>query len=126
MADERGETTAQTVLLLPVLLMCLWIGVHSALLFHSGAVATAVANAVARKASTDPTALHSSLNELAHDVADQLGGQLEHDVVIHREDRNVVVFVSIKGPQIVPMMPTSANRTVVVPIEQFLVEEWRR
>lgn len=113
---ERGETTAQTVLILPVLLLCLWIGVHSALLFHTSSVANAVVNVVARRASTDPTATASSLNTFAADTAHQLGGTLNGVVVVNRDDRFVSVSVLISGPRVVPMLPTSIRRSVVVPI----------
>lgn len=121
----RGETSAQTVLLLPGLLLCLWIGVHVALLLHAGNVAAAAADAVARRASVEVSST-ADLASAARAVVADLGGTLLPPVTIRRREATVAVEITVRGPSIVPFLPDRVTRKSVVPREMFLTEEQRR
>lgn len=123
---SRGETTAQTVILLPALLLMLWVGVHVALLLHSGNVALAVADVVARRAATADAADERSLDALGDSTAAELSADLLGHPVVQRTDDTVRVTVTVRGPRLVPLLPDSVSRTATVPIEQFLTEDQRR
>lgn len=128
MNDEasRGETSSQTVILLPALLLLLWVGVHVALLMHSGNVAAAVADAVARRAAAVGGADGGSLGRLADITASELSAELAASPVVRWNAETVAVTVVIRGPSLVPFLPDRVSRSATVPIERFMTEDQRR
>lgn len=124
--DSRGETSSQTVILLPALLLMLWVGVHVALLLHSGNVATAVADVVARRAAAFGGADGGSLDRLADTTASELSAELTTEPVVRWNTETVAVTVTIRGPSLVPFLPDRVSRSATVPIEKFMTEEERR
>lgn len=122
---SRGETTAQTVLVLPVVLGLLWMSVHVAMLFHAGNVAAASAAAAARVAAGSGAPGAGAVRHVAARTASDLGGRLEGDPRVDFGRDAVAVVVTVKGPDLVPFLPGAVTRRAVAPIEQFLMEQDR-
>ena len=122
---SRGETTVQTVLVLPVVLGLLWMAVHAAMLFHAGNVAAASAAAAARVAAGSDAPGAGAARRVAALTAGELGGRLVGVPRILYGRDEVAVVVSVAGPDLVPFLPGSATRRAVAPIEQFLMEQDR-
>lgn len=124
--SARGETSAQTVIILPVLLLLLWVGVHSALLLHSANVASAVADVVARRAAALGGADEAELGGLAETTADELGAEMMISPRVRYGGDSVTVTVTLRGPTLVPFLPDRVSRASTAPIERFLTAEERR
>ncbi|MSO60428.1 MAG: pilus assembly protein [Ilumatobacteraceae bacterium] len=123
---ERGETTTQMVLALPVVLMCLLCGVHFAVLSHLGHVASVAADAGARvgahaKNSRDFEDVANEVERIVQDLSATLEGapQMSH------HENSVAVTVTLNVPSIVPFLPRRVARTATVPLEDFRAEEDR-
>jgi len=123
---SRGETSAQTVIVLPALLLMLWTGVHVALLLHSANVAAAVADAVARQAAAFGGSSSGDLAALADSTARELSGDLVGAPEVLVADGSVTVTVTVRGPAIVPFLPEQITRSSTAPLERFLTAEQRR
>lgn len=123
---SRGEVSAQTVMILPALLLMLWVGVHIALLLHGSNVAAAVAEVVARRAASADGADYGELQDLADSTARDLSGALAEPIDVDYRAGIAVVSVTVRGPTIVPFLPAVVTRTSAAPIERFLTEEERR
>lgn len=124
--SSRGETSAQTVILLPALLLMLWIGVHTALLLHSGNVASAVADVVARRAASLDGSFDGSLGNLAESTAEELSAELVMRPQVRRNADSVQVTIVVRGPSLVPFLPDRVVRSATAPLERFMTEEQRR
>jgi len=118
---ERGETTAQAVLAVPVLLLFLLFGIQVTLYFHTaqlaalaaqdGAIAGAVVGGSEIHAIT--AAIKSAVEQRASagiaPVAHLAGGVIE-------------VEVMLRVPSIVPLFPSSVTRSASEPLERFISE----
>lgn len=121
---DRGESTSQLLLVLPVLMLVLSIGVQAAVHAHAAHVATAAASHGAAVGST-PTGSVSSASRAAHRMAVDLGASL---VVAPRTAISggmVEVTVEVSVPRLVPFVPRSVTRRMTEPQER-LSREWER
>lgn len=118
---ERGETTAQAVLAVPVLLLLLLLGVQVSIFFNTaqlaaiaaqdGAIAGSVhggSEALAIEAAIKTTAEQRALNEKTPEV--RIGnGVIEVDVIL-------------QVPSVVPFFTSSVSRSASEPLERFVLE----
>jgi Flp pilus assembly protein TadG len=126
--NDRGETSIQTVLLVPVILSILFISVHAAALGHAGQVASVAANRGAQLAATSDNSSESTFvtrQEVRRTVM-ELGSQLRSEPQLSAYMGNVRVTVRIGVPRIVPFLPDVVTRSASAPIERFIEEQDRR
>lgn len=123
---ERGETSTQMVLALPVVLMCLLCGVHFAVLSHLGHVASVAADAGARVGAhaVNPRDFIVVATEVERVVQD-LNATLEGAPQLSENKTSVAVTVTLSVPSIVPFLPQRVSRTATVPLENFRNEDDR-
>lgn len=126
--QDRGETTTQIVLLVPIVVSILMVAVQSAIYFHTSAVAGAAAShgasaAAARGHSIDAVA-HVG-REAVQLVLTDAGVERSHatDVIVSSE--TVSVGVEVEVPRIVPYFPHTVRRVATEPRERFMTESMR-
>jgi Flp pilus assembly protein TadG len=125
---DRGETSIQTVLLVPVILGILFLIVHVATMTHAGQVASLAANRGAQLAASSEgtsNAMHLVRQEIRRTVND-FGNNLEStpQITVYGGAVNVAVQVSV--PRIVPFLPHVIRRSASAPMERFIEEQDRR
>ena len=126
--NDRGETSIQTVLLVPVILSLLFISVHAAALGHAGQVASIAANrGVQLAASSDDSSVSTFVirQEVRRTVMD-LGSRLQSEPLLSAYGGNAKVTVRIAVPGIVPFLPAVVSRSASAPMERFIEEQDRR
>lgn len=125
---DRGETTTQIVLVVPIVVSILMIAVQSAIYFHTSAVAGAAAShgasAAAVRGDTIDAVTHLG-REAAQLVLAEAGvrDSLLPDVIVSTE--TVSVGVEVEVPRIVPYFPRTVRRVATEPRERFLTESMR-
>lgn len=124
-ARDRGETSAEAVLVLPILILLIMVVMQSALYFHTAHVARASAaeGATAAASYLVPGSLVSTIGvERAAAFASDAGGRL--DGVPHAGLSSGVVRVSVtlKVPSLVPFLSTKVTRDATEPKERILRE----
>lgn len=124
MAYDRGEATAQAVIVVPVILFILWLAIQATVFLHGANVAGAAASEGAAVASRygatmadGERAIRRTLNVL--DVRN--GGSWS----VRKEGGHVTATVNLPLPRIVPFFPRTVSRSAREPVEQFLREGQR-
>ena len=125
--NNRGETTVQAVLLVPIVMTIFFLAAHVATLARAGHIAQAVSLRGAQMASSNfgPQGIATSLNEMEK-MATDLGTQLTSVPRLTVTDRNATVTISLHVASVVPFLQNSISRTSSVPLEIFLLEGDRR
>jgi hypothetical protein len=125
---DRGETTTQIVLVIPIVLSILMIAVQSAIYFHTSAIAGAAASHGASAAAAQGEGF-DAVTHLGRQAAQQIlveagiRGSVVPDVTISSE--TVSVGVEVDVPRIVPYFPHTVRRVATEPRERFLTESMR-
>lgn len=121
---DRGETTAQAVLAVPVLLLFLLFGIQVTLYFHTAQLAAIAAQdgAIAGAAVGG-----SEIDAIAAVVksAAELRASEGKTPVVRRGISEIQVEVSLSVPSILPLFPTSVTRSASEPLERFVLEAER-
>lgn len=126
--NDRGETSIQTVLLVPVVLGILFVIVHAAALAHAGQVASLAANRGAQlAAASEGTSVSAFMvrQEVQRTVRD-LGNILDSTPQLTSFRGNINVTVRVSVPRIVPFLPNFASRSATAPMERFIEEQDRQ
>lgn len=124
---NRGETSIQAVLLVPVVLGIFFLGVHATALIHGSHVANAAAirgAQIAAFSNSEGNDVIRALNEMEQVVSD-LGSRMNSAPSLEIGEKSVNVTVSVAVQSIVPFLPTSVTRSATVGREQFLMEQNR-
>lgn len=119
---DRGESTVQSVLIVPVILTILFMGAHVAAYARGSQVANAAAlrgAQVAASVEPDAAGTWSTLREVDTVVAD-LGFRTAAAPEIEVGPRDARVTVSLLVSRVVPFLPGVVTRSVQVPREVFL------
>ncbi|MBM3828796.1 MAG: hypothetical protein FJW09_09160 [Actinobacteria bacterium] len=125
---DRGEISTQVVLALPVLILVLVVAVQAALVFHSGAVASAAA---ARGASVAAGAQNAGLSaavsgvQVATTTVAELGAELAHTPAVSMADGLVTFTVAVRVPRVALFFPDVVTRVVIEPLERTTMESQR-
>ena len=125
---DRGETSIETVLLVPVLLSVLFVGVHVASLGRAGQVAHLAARRAAETAAfagtsgMGPVIARSTALQVVHD----LGGTVEGPVLVTFASGDPTVTVRLRVSGIVPGLPIVIGRSATVASERFIDADVRR
>lgn len=125
---DRGETTTQIVLLVPIVVTILLIAVQSAIYFHTSAVAGAAAShgasAAAVQGETVDAVAHLG-REAAQDVLIDAGVSRSRVPDVMVSSATVSVGVEVEVPRIVPYFPHTVRRVATEPRERFITESMR-
>ena len=124
---NRGETSIQAVLLVPVVLGIFFLGVHATALIHGTHVANAAAirgAQIAAFSNSEGNDVVRAMNEMEQVVSD-LGSHMYSAPSLEIGSKSVYVTVSVAVQSIVPFLPTSVTRSATVSREQFLMEQNR-
>ena len=127
-SDDRGETSIQVMVLVPVILSIFFLCVHAAAMSHGGHVASLAAIRGAQlSASSNGTSFSTAVvrSEVLRTVS-ELGNTLESDPQVLRYQGTVQVTVRVLIPRVMPFLPTSVRRSATVPLERFIEEQDRR
>lgn len=122
---DRGETSAQLVIVLPLVVFILLLAIQGALFFHVSHVAGAAAaqGAAAASASTLSSMEASRRGrERSESLVREMGSNLTGPTVVAVSAAEVQVTVGVMVPRIVPFFPAGAIRSVVEPRERFIAE----
>lgn len=125
--NERGETSIQTILAMPILILLLCIGVQAAALIHAGSVASLAADrgAVAGAAVSKELRADDVAVEEASRVVRDLGSRLDGAPGVMTDGERVVVSIAVKVQSMIPFLPSRVVRTSFSPLERFLLENQR-
>jgi hypothetical protein len=126
--SDRGETSIQVVLLVPIILSIFFACIHAAALAHGGQVAALAAMRGAQiSASSDGTTWSQALmRSEVHRTVSEMGNTLESEPQFSVYQDNVHVAVRVSIPGVVPFLPTAVSRSATVPLERFIEEQDRR
>ena len=125
--SDRGETSTQTVLIVPVVISMLFMAVHFAVLAHASHVAQLAAQRGAQVAATADGAsevLIDAQSRSAQTVKD-LGGHLTRAPQLEYTSTLTGMTVELQIQGIVPFLPTRVLRTAWVSNERFMLEQER-
>lgn len=124
---DRGETSIQTVLLVPIMLTILFVGIHVGSLARAGQVAGLAAFRGAQMAAAADGSAGQTvevLREIDRTIT-ELGSRASTAPRVLIGPRAVRVSVTVDVEQIVPFLPVSSTRSVTVARETFLREQDR-
>jgi len=122
---DKGETSAQVVLIVPVIILVLMLAIQAGLYFHTSNVAGAAAAQGATAASsvnmTSSVAVQQGQSSASNFVM-AAGAQLFATPLVVVSAGMVSVTVQVKVPRIIPFFPSSVGRSVIEPLERFTFE----
>lgn len=124
---DRGETSIQAVLLVPVVLGIFFLGVHATALAHGAHVANAAAirgAQIAAFSTSDGNDVVRAMNEMERVVTD-LGYEMTNAPLLQIGSKSIRTTVTLAVQSIVPFLPTSVTRSATVSREEFLMEQER-
>jgi hypothetical protein len=118
---ERGETTAQVVLAVPVLLLFLLFGIQVSLYFHTAQIASIAAQeaaiAGAAAGSNEIEALAVAVRSIA-----ELHASEGKTPIVRMGERTIEVEVLLRVPTVISMFPAFVTRSASEPLERFVYE----
>jgi len=122
---DSGETSAQVVLVVPVIILILMLAIQAGLYFHTSNVAGAAAAQGATAASsvnmTSSVAVQLGQSSASNFVM-AAGAQLLATPLVVVSAGMVSVTVQVKVPRIIPFFSSSVGRSVIEPLERFTFE----
>jgi Flp pilus assembly protein TadG len=122
---DSGETSAQVVLVVPVIILILMLAIQAGLYFHTSNVAGAAAAQGATAASsvnmTSSIAVQQGQSSASSFVM-AAGAQLFATPLVVVSAGMVSVTVQVKVPRIIPFFSSSVGRSVIEPLERFTFE----
>jgi TadE-like protein len=121
---DRGEATAQHVVLVPVLVLLVLLVVQAAMWFHVANIARAAASRGAAVGSLREASAADAARTASDVVADN-SAALATAPSVSIDAGDVVVSVRLEVPRIVPFFPSVVERTQREPRERFIPEDER-
>lgn len=120
--DDRGEVSAETVILMPVLILLILLGVQAATWYHAANVAqSAAAQGAAAGAVRD--AGNGAASARAQQVIDESGAQ--GSAAASGGFAEISVQVTIDVPHLVPFFPGTVTVSASEARERFIPENQR-
>ena len=118
---ERGETTAQAVLAVPVLLLFLLLGVQVSMFFNTAQLAAIAAQDGAIAGSVHGGSEILAIAAASKSTAEQRASEAKPpDVRINNGVIEVKVILHV--PSVVPFFTSSVARSASEPLERFVLE----
>jgi len=121
---ERGETTAETVIAVPVVFAVLMVAVHATAFLHAGQVASVAAARGASVGAARGGGTGEAVSVAAATVHD-LSSRLAREPFAMSDGEWIEVSVWVDVPPIAPFLPRTVVRSVREPMEQYRYEDER-
>lgn len=124
---DRGETTTQMVVIVPVIITLLFLIVHIAVLSH----ASHVAQVAALRGAQIAASANGSVDELgraiqqSQRIAREMGATITSRPQLKWGERSVGMAVRVTTQSVVPFLPHEVERIVWVAEEKFILEQNR-
>jgi hypothetical protein len=125
---ERAETTIQSVVLVPVVFLLVFMCFHFGSLYHQTHIAQLAANRGATVGSAFAYS-HESAKQAqseAERVARELGSALTSIPEVSYRDQGLVVKVSLRTSTAISFLPSIATAEAWRPLESFRLEQDRK
>lgn len=121
---ERGETTAETVIAVPVVFAVLMIAVHATAFLHGAQVASVAASRGAAVGAARDGSAEAAV-AVASETVRSLSSRAAREPVALVDGEWIEVSVWIDVPPIAPFLPRTAVRSVREPLERYRYEDER-
>ena len=121
---DRGEASAQTVLVVPVVLLVLWLAIQATIFLHGANVASAAASEGAAVAARYGSSTGAGERAIQRTLT-TLDSTSKGSWVVEKSGNTVVATVSLRLPRIVPFFPQTVSRSAHEQVERFLTEDMR-
>lgn len=122
--SDRGEATAQLVILTPILILLIFVGIQAAIYFHAANVAAAAASQGAAAGSRRGSGIAEATAAAQQTLVD-LGDSGQAQTDAERDAAFVRVTVQVDVPRVLPFFPDTVSRTAIEPNERFVPESGR-
>ena len=122
---DRGEVSAQVVLVIPVIILLMMLAIQAGLYFHASSIAGAAAaeGAAAASVARIPSEVAArSGQRAAENLVIEAGGHTTSAALVAVNTETVTITVEALVPRIIPFFPSSVRRTVIEPRERFTTE----
>ena len=123
-ARDRGDATAQVVILTPILILLVFLGIQTAIFFHAANVASAAAAQGAAAGSRRGAGAGEAISAADQTLAD-LGVSTRASATSSGGANVVTVTVEVEMSRVLPFFPDSVTRSATEPIERFIPESDR-
>ena len=123
-ADDSGESVAQTVLVVPVVLSIVWLALQVTVFLHGAHVAAAAASEGAAAASRYGASTQTGVRAAASTLIELDAEAATPPEVVRRGD-DIVATVSVRLPRIAPLFSTVVTRSARETKERFITEAER-
>lgn len=121
---DRGETTTQVLLAVPVVFSLLLLAVQSAVYFHTANVASVAAAQGAAAAAAADGGMIPALDAAARMIA-ELSAENSQVPSVSFTDSDVAVAVHLRVPQVAPFFALTVTRVSREPFERYVAESDR-
>jgi hypothetical protein len=121
---DRGETTTQVLLAVPVVFSLLLLAVQSAVYFHTANVASVAAAQGAATAAAADGGMIPALEAAARMIA-ELSAESSQVPSVSFTDSDVAVAVHLRVPQVAPFFAFTVTRVSREPFERYVAESDR-
>lgn len=124
---ERAETSLESVVLVPIVFLVVFMCFHLAALTHQGHVAMAVAVRGAEISGSSGNldeARERAVSEMRQ-MANELGSRLSGTPGISYSSSSVIVTVEVMVSGAVPFLPRTVRATARQTLERFVLEQER-
>lgn len=121
---DGGEVSAQTVVVVPVVLLILWLAIQATVFLHGANVASAAAGEGAAVAARYGSSTWAGERAIERTLT-ALGSTSAGSWVVRKTDSTVVATVSLRLPRIVPFFPLTVSRSAHESVEEFMTEDQR-
>ena len=118
---ERGETTAQVVLAVPVLLLFLLFGIQVSLYFHTAQIASIAAQEAAIAGAAAGSNEIEALAVAVRSVA-ELHASEGKTPIVRMGERTIEVEVLLRVPTVISLFPAFVTRSASEPLERYVCE----
>jgi Flp pilus assembly protein TadG len=119
-ARERGASSIEMVLALPIVLTVLFLAVQAGMWFYARSIALAAAQSGARTSAMLGSTLDQGLAD-ARSFATRAGGTTLSGVTVtgHRSATSTTVRVTGRTVRLVPFMDLAVTQTATLPVERY-------
>jgi len=117
---DRGASSVEMVLALPIVLTVLFLAVQAGMWFYARSIALAAAQSGARTSAMLDSSLQAGLSD-ARSFATGVGGTTLSDVTVtgDRSATSTTVTVSGHTVRLVPFMDLTVSQTATLPVERY-------
>jgi Flp pilus assembly protein TadG len=121
MRTERGSTSVQMVILMPVLFLVMFLGLQAALFYHARTVAIAAAQQGARAAGAETGTTSDGIDAATSFIAAAGGPDVIENASVSGSRSATQATVTIQGAalSVIPGWSPSVQQSATVPVERI-------